>query len=527
MKRLASLAFVAIALAGCGGGSDTPPPPPVPSVALLSGSIARTVAAGTSVAIDVAIKPNFTPTGTLHATATEASGVIGSAVEVKAGTDGSYTLSLASSAAASVGTHAGSLTLNLCADPACATPQPVPSLTVNFDINVLSASSAWPGGTLSALAGWPGAPDWSMFQGNAAHTGYVPVTLNPDQFSPRWRSAAVSAPGSRYELRSTLTTADGQFFVAGDTFLYARKEHDGSAVWQYDVGSLAFPSVNPPAVANGKVYMAAGQQSSTFLFAFDAATGALQFKAPMSAQWEYYLAPTIGEQGVYTNAGTYGGLYGFDPLGQPLYFANMAQTSVWTPAVDATGVYSYTGGMLTVTDPRTGAVLHTISDPSFTNYVYEIGGAPVLGAPGSVFVANYENALLNGGAIGNTLLSFRVGPDSIAWQVPGVYLGTPAYASGVLYVTNQNPVRLEARAEADGALLWSWIPPLAGDTTFNSEVLLTKNLVFVSSNLATYAIDTASHRTVWSYPQHGRLALSKNGVLYIQGQDFLTAINLK
>jgi len=80
--------------------------------------------------------------------------------------------------------------------------------------------------------------------------------------------------------------------------------------------------------------------------------------------------------------------------------------------------------------------------------------------------------------------------------------------------------------EADGTLLWSWAP-VGGDARFESEVLLTKNMVFVSTDLAVYGVDTTSHQTVWSYPLSGRLALSQNGVLYIEGAAPFTAINVK
>jgi hypothetical protein len=519
----------AVVLASCGGGGgggggDNS----TPAVNLLSGNISRMVVNGTSVAIDVSIQPNnFAFAGVLFATAADTAGVFMSAVSVAANGGGRYTLALATSTMAPPGHYAGNVTLNLCSDSACAVPQQVPSIAVPFDINVMSPASAWPGDNLSALTAWSAVPDWAMFQGNAAHTGYVPVEVNPNQFSTRWKTPAVVATSSFYDLMGTLTTANGQFFVAGNNFLYARKELDGGLVWQYDFSGLQFPSVNPPAVGNGVVYIAAGQQSSTFLFAFNAADGTLRFKAPMSSQWEHYLAPTIGAGGVYTNAGTYGGLFAFDWSGQQLFFDYMAQTSMWTPAIDAVGVYTYTGGTMRVVDPNSGAVLNSISDPTFTNYIYEIGGSPVLGAAGSVFVANYENSLLNGGAIGNTLINFSVSKNAIQWQIPGVYPSTPAYAAGVLYVANEKPLRLEARAETDGALLWSWTPPQSGDVHFKSEVLLTKNLVFVSTNLSTYAVEVVTHRAVWSYPLSGRLALSQNGILYIQGKDVLTAINLK
>jgi hypothetical protein len=88
-------------------------------------------------------------------------------------------------------------------------------------------------------------------------------------------------------------------------------------------------------------------------------------------------------------------------------------------------------------------------------------------------------------------------------------------------------LRLEARAEDDGELLWWWTPPHAADGGFGSEVLLTDTLLFVSTDRATYAIDLVSHKQVWSFPKSGRLALSRNGVLYIQAGSEIATINVK
>jgi outer membrane protein assembly factor BamB len=52
-------------------------------------------------------------------------------------------------------------------------------------------------------------------------------------------------------------------------------------------------------------------------------------------------------------------------------------------------------------------------------------------------------------------------------------------------------------------------------------------MMFISSNSTTYAVDLRTHKTVWSYPMPGRLALSQTGVLYIQGTEALVAISLK
>ncbi len=93
-------------------------------------------------------------------------------------------------------------------------------------------------------------------------------------------------------------------------------------------------------------------------------------------------------------------------------------------------------------------------------------------------------------------------------------------------MVNDSPLRLEARAEGNGALLWSWVPR-GGDSAFVSEVLLTEKHVFVSTDVATYAIERAAHEAVWSVPYSGKLSLSKNGILYIQGTSEIRAFNVK
>lgn len=496
---------------------------------LSESSINRTVVAGTSIYVDVVIKPRYmTFTGTLYAMTDDPNGVFATPVSVTGNADGSFTLELATSNTTTAGQYTGTARLQLCSDSNCATPQPEPGVSTDYSIQILGPNPNWPGNHLTTLAPWAGVADWQTFQGNSAHTGFVPVTISPDQLVTRWQQGVASNSYFSGTINlATVTTNDGLFYISGGNVLQARRESDASLVWSYDFSGLQFPSANPPAVSGNVVYIAAGQQSSTYMFAFDAATGALDFKSPMSSQWENYLAPTIGPDGVYTNAGTYGGMYGFNTTGNQLFFTGLAQQSGWTPAVDSTAVYAYTGDSLSLIDPMSGLVTGTIVDPTFVNYIYVIGGSVVLGAPHSAFAAAYDNGLINAGGAGNYLLHFNTASLTIDWNVKGDYPETPAYNAGVVYAVNNDPAQLEARSETDGSLLWSWPAPASGDVAFKSEVLLTNNLVFVSTNLSTYAVDLTTHKAAWSYPASGNLALSSDGVLYLEGTNVLTAINAK
>lgn len=497
--------------------------------------VSRLVAAGTSVYPVVTLDGDALGlSGSLFAQVTDAGGLFSGRVTVTSA-GSRHSLELSTLDTASAGPHSGQASISLCRDAACSSLQPMPKVLVTYDVNVVAANGAWPGNHLTTLAALPGAPDWSTFQGNAAHTGYVPVTLDPNQASTRWQVPvpAFNYFNGRFNLAS-VTTEGGRLFSAGANAVTARSEHDGATLWTYSFAGLQAPSVNPPAVKDGTVYVAAGQNSSTTMFGFDARDGAVRFRTGMASQWENYLAPTVGPSGVYTNAGTYGGLYAFDKQGTSLFFGSTAQQSTWTPAVDARAVYAYTGSSLRVFHPVTGALQADITDPTFTNYIYEIGGSAVLGAPNSVFAAAYGNSFLNSGGIGNYLVHFNLQTSSVDWKIRGVYPTTPAYDGGVVYIPNNNPLRLEARAEGDGALQWSWTPQSSSDLEFVSEVILTQNAVIVSTNSATYALDRSTRRPMWSYPAAGKLALSANGVLYIVAAGGLgtatttiTAINLR
>lgn len=537
MKKALAWITVGIALVACGGGGSggnedttapeppTPPPPAqAPSVKVLSGSIIRYAAKNTGLSINIAAQPSFKPAGTLYAMASDNASIMQAPVLVTANTDGSYNLAVDTLASMAPGHYTGDLTLKLCSDAACATPQPVPSITVPYDITVMAAGNAWPGDHLTALVPWTDVPDWTTFQGNAAHTGYVPVELKPDQFSLRWKTGPISNDTESYfGYSATLAASKGLFYGASGKLLKARKEFDGSIVWTYDFSTLTDPSVNPPAVADGVVYMTTHRYGSSFMFGFDAASGTVRFKTPMSGEGLNHLAPTPFNGAVYTNAGSYGGIYGFTSSGENLFVDTFSSGTMWTPAVDATSVYAYVGASLTMFDPRTGAQLGSIKDSASDYYGYEVNGAAVIASPGTVFAANYSMA---GYSSGNALLKFNTAKGFIDWRIEGAYPVTPAYAGGVVYAPNKAPYRVEARAEADGALQWSWTPQVAGETAWG-ELVLTKNLLFVSTNMATYAVDLRTHKAVWSYPAAGKLALTQSGILYIQNSDALVAINVK
>ena len=357
----------------------------------------------------------------------------------------------------------------------------------------------------SSAKEWSRASEWTTYQGNAGHTGYVPVTLDTDKFRELW-----VAPVMAGAVLNPVTEGDGNVFVStnayfGKQFLAVLDIHTGTPQWSRDFGQVQ--SVHPPAYADGRVFLTTGGHEDSFLWAFDANTGTVLFRTTYANQWSRYFAPVVVEGAVYMAGGYYGGMYRFSATdGAQAWFAQTNQYDEWTPAVDKGMVYAYTGEYsphLTVVDAATGSPAYSIPDPNFDWTGWSMDVAPVLGSLNNVLATQ-----------GGRLISFDLQNRRVGWEKMGSYVGNVTVANGVLYVHNNS--QIEARRESDGSLLWVWVPPEGRPV---GTTVVTKSTLFVSTAANTYAVDLASRNHAWVYPRAGHLALSKEGILLIAGRD--------
>lgn len=351
----------------------------------------------------------------------------------------------------------------------------------------------------------PAVAEWTTFQGNPSHTGYQPLTLDPSKFKELWVSPV--QPGAAL---NPSVAGGGAIYVSSNTYfgvqkLYALNASTGSVVWSHDFGSIH--GVHPPAYANGAVYVTTSGNTDAFLYAFKATDGTFLHRSPYGNQWERYYSPVVMDGTVYMGGGTYGGAYAFDgATGSQKWFTSLNQYDQWDPAVDTSHVYAYTGSYspeVTVMDRSSGSVSFNIPDPGFVWSGWSMNLAPVLGASNDLLAIQ-----------GGRLLSFDLVGKKIGWQVSASFTGQVSAGQGVLFVINGS--ELEARSESDGSFKWAWIPSTGTPT---GNIIITNNLVFVSSGTATYAVDTNTHQTVWSYAKGGRLSLAASGTLLIATSD--------
>ena len=333
---------------------------------------------------------------------------------------------------------------------------------------------------------------WRTTGGDIGHTGYNALEQGRPPLSLRWTAFGTAVDP---------VVVDGdRVYAVTYQLLTALDATDGGVSWTHPFPGVH--SVGQPAVFDGQVYVAhCNHSSDTKLWSFNPQTGSTTWSVAMSAQWEKYWAPIKVGNGVYTNGGSYGGLYGFDAMsGANLFFNSMlAQYDEWSPASDGNLVYTFVAGIFRAHHPQTGAVQWQ------TNVTWNWQGWSALTSPVIANGMAYVIAPPNLHAID---LSTR----TVRWTASGLnFRGTPAVANGVVYAVSAGNVR--AHDASTGAFLWTFV----GDGALSYPPVLTQTHLYASSDTTVFAADLATHASVWSAPGGGSLSLA-NGSLYVAGR---------
>lgn len=493
-------AALALLLAACGGGS-----PPVAGT-FEPAAMEAALSTGDEIALGAALTLSAGNGSPAAVVLSGPAALLPMPRALTPGPDGRYALAVTVPEALPEGDHRGELIVRLCSDAACSAEQPGSPLRLPYAITVRRA------------------PEWETHQGNAAHTGYVPLRLKAEHFHVAWAWTSTNATAGVTPFINPVATGRGLIAVTDDDWfspqsLYVLNEADGALRWQHDFAA-DLPALNPPALHNGVVFAATSGHEATFMHAFAAADGQLLTKSPFNAQWAHYLAPTVAGGVVYTAGGFFGGLNAFNASdGVALWFtAGLPQIDMHTPALDARSAYVAASGSLHVIDRASGTISYTIVDPQ-AGLGSSHHGAPLLGSRGNV--VTWSGDAFSGRASASTgpfearaLIGHDLASRSVTWRSAQHYITQPALAKGVIYAASRSPLRLAALDEATGRVLWSWTPN-DGSSDFCRNVIVTDSHVFVSTSSAVHAVDLASRTSVWSYPSPGELALSADRTLLI------------
>lgn len=364
---------------------------------------------------------------------------------------------------------------------------------------------------------------WSTAGGNRAHSGHVPIDLEPQDWQVRW--SRFVGPGIS---GGAIAAADGRVFVSGGlsqrpSHLYSLDAADGTTIWEKGFGAVR--GIDAPAAAYGNVYVQTNRDDARtipeVLRAFDAETGDVVFESRAVTNGGRDFGPTLHDGFVYTSGRSGGGAIAFDAFsGSQIWSTDLPDKWDWTPAVDEQYVYVFVDGhrrVVRVLDRQTGELAFAVPSLLVDGNNGSIRIAPILGNANDLIVRD----------ITSRLLSFDLVERELSWTFGSRVIYQPAVREDAIYVVNDGMlVVLDAES---GTERWSW-SPLAGSQAFD-DVLVTDSHVFVVSSQGTsgttHAIELASRKEVWTYPQSGQLAFAGE-TLYITSTtgDLLTAVSM-
>ncbi|KTC67940.1 outer membrane biogenesis protein BamB [Legionella birminghamensis] len=357
---------------------------------------------------------------------------------------------------------------------------------------------------------------WGMYQGNAAHTGYVPIVIDTAKIKQIW-SVDVGQdgfPGMNTEIHQA---SIGHKYVFVSRYNYGQANsleafsfEDGHVVWSVDLNHLA---VQPSAYSDGVVYVQTvyGDSRKTRLWAFDENSGEYLFSSQFLAEYQSYKAPVIDNDKVYASGGFRAGIVAFNAhKAGRLWFTHFDRYGEEaTAAVNEKYVLYYNACVMYKLDKNTGDILSKIQD-DYCEWKRDYDPTPVLFGNDFAFVTSNQY-----------LTKFNLAEDKVEFAINNVS-SNPSVDDKKVYVIKDS--QLTAINAETGDVVWSID---ASDFRKVEDLVVTKNLVFVSDRKKTRAYSKSKkHELVWQADVGGKLSLSSKGLFIVSHSGTLTAFNI-
>ncbi len=361
---------------------------------------------------------------------------------------------------------------------------------------------------------------WPMFQGNAAHTGFVDTTLNPQNFKFAWKTYVGDESDVNYAISQVMV--DGALvYVSRSNYVYSNTFQafstlSGRQVWKKSFGEV---EVTPPTVVNNDVYMDAlnyGSDEGSGFYHFNVITGEDKNILPTGSIWHNFISASYYNDNLYFADQHW--LYSYNVTNKKISWLGDLYTNyvLWAPAVNEKYVATYADGEMEIFDRSTGKQITSIKDPNyfFGGGTETIDLAPVFMGDNNILGIQGHKGYLTIYDITNKNIDSILGPG---------FSGMPAVDSNFIYAA-QNGQLVVLDRSGKYSEKWSWSPP--NNESVQGQMLTTDNLVFVSTESNVYAIDKQTHQAVWNYPADGQLSLGMGYLFIMQHSGDLFAIRV-
>lgn len=386
-----------------------------------------------------------------------------------------------------------------------------------YYLNVVPAAGTIIASNLKPLSKLAGARTWTEDQGDATRNAYIPVTLDPKSFSLRWRRFGKNLVSTS----KPVIQNDTLYFAQENGYFVAIKEHDASPIWSATeyYGSTSYRS---PVLVNNKVYSAGDT-----LRAFDATSGTNLFsvKVPNTDIQSALLAVNTTTAFIATLPNKNGYHTDYSIASFDSTSGTAKQSSLFP---DLRSILLVDGNLYGVSTKEVRIYDATNLD-NYTSIPLPDGFQP-LDEVGKLVLLNPTTLTFTGVMYGkktSTIFNLDTSTKKFRWSVQGV-IGTNTAAPDIVYnYTPGNTYLWTVTPTGKTAMVWVLITRDVDDSYILSDLIVTNNLIFLSTDVSVYAIDRTTYKTVWNYPVSGKLSLSDNGILYVTGSSSVTAFNLR
>ena len=210
--------------------------------------------------------------------------------------------------------------------------------------------------------------------------------------------------------------------------------------------------------------------------------------------------------------------------------------------VDGNVVFNVAGLQMKLLQADSGQPVSTLPMASGMESSQTYGAAAVATGRGSVLAMSGSTSLftvnspeLNYGAK-RALNRFASAPLATSWSTPALYDGVPVAADGVIYAYRYDPNQLDALDEATGQVLWSWPLPESEGSFFRDNMIVTRNILFLSTNTGLKAFDLKTRSIVWRLTLdncngwdacYGNISMSADRILFMTRGWNILAVSLR
>jgi outer membrane protein assembly factor BamB len=341
---------------------------------------------------------------------------------------------------------------------------------------------------------------WEQFRGDARNTGVSePASGFSGEPAETWRAPA----GNHTLLNASPVVSDGLAYVEVETgILRAYDTVDGSLAWEQPYADGDAEGLGSVAVRDGLVY--GGPIDDSVFYAFDAGSGAYQWRASLSAGT--FASPTVADGTVHV-ASTDGVVHALDAEdgSERWRYDTGGETVLGTPAVTGGSVY------VASTTPleRPDGVSDLVDEYFYYDQFYQWGD--LAEDPLATVVDLDAKATVHA-------LDVATGRARWSTTLPDFVVSSPAVVNGTLYVGcwDGNVYALDG---ADGSERWR----AAADAPVSSSPAVADESVYVGDwRGSLHAFDVASGDREWFLPIGSHVGSSPavvDDTIYVVGDN--------